>query len=170
MAAPLCESSSLAKPYFTVSPSTSGTFNSQKCYYRKALAGSSFLGGEHLQMFAPKSTISRKGSYSNNRMRRMGMVTVASLGGFLGGIFKGTDTGESTRQQYAATVSTINGMEAEMSALSDSELREKTSMLRERAQQGQSLESLLPVRIILCFFFLSFFSALIFQFFVAEIC
>ena len=154
MAAPLCESSSLAKPYFTVSPSTSGTFNPQKCYDRKTLARSSFLGGEHLQMFAPKSTTSRRGSYCNNRRRRMGTVTVASLGGFLGGIFKGTDTGESARQQYASTVSTINGMEAEMSALSDSELREKTSMLRERAQQGQSLESLLPVRIIL---FLSFF-------------
>lgn len=70
---------------------------------------------------------------------------MASLGGFLGGMFKGTDTGESTRQQYAPTVTLINGLEAEMSALSDSELREKTSSLKERAQMGESLDSLLPV-------------------------
>lgn len=75
------------------------------------------------------------------------MRAVASLGGLLGGIFKGTDTGESTRQQYAATVNEINGLEAAMSALSDSELREKTSVLRERAQQGQPLDSLLPVSV-----------------------
>lgn len=70
---------------------------------------------------------------------------MASLGGFLGGMFKGTDTGESTRQQYAPTVTLINGLEAEMSALSDSKLREKTSSLKERAQMGESLDSLLPV-------------------------
>lgn len=72
------------------------------------------------------------------------MRVVASLGGLLGGIFKGADTGESTRQQYAATVNIINGLEAKMSALSDSELREKTFLLRERAQQGETLDSLLP--------------------------
>ena len=69
---------------------------------------------------------------------------VASLGGLLGGIFKGADTGESTRQQYAATVNIINRLEPEISALSDSELRERTFALRERAQQGQSLDSILP--------------------------
>ncbi|XP_011655538.1 protein translocase subunit SecA, chloroplastic isoform X1 [Cucumis sativus] len=69
---------------------------------------------------------------------------VASLGGFLGGIFRGTDTGESTRQQYASTVAVINGFEAQMSALSDSQLRDKTSMLKERAQSGEPLDSILP--------------------------
>lgn len=72
------------------------------------------------------------------------MQAVASLGGLLGGIFKGSDTGESTRQQYAPTVSVINGLEAQMSALSDSELREKTRLFQERAKQGESLDSLLP--------------------------
>lgn len=73
------------------------------------------------------------------------MRAMASLGGLLGGIFKGNDTGESTRQQYASVVGVINGLEAEMSTLSDSELRDKTSFLRERAQQGESLDSILPV-------------------------
>lgn len=72
------------------------------------------------------------------------MPAMASLGDLLGGIFKGNDTGESTRQQYASTVGVINGLEAEMSALSDSELREKTLVLKERAQRGESLDSLLP--------------------------
>lgn len=69
---------------------------------------------------------------------------VASLGGLLGGIFKGNDTGEATRKQYAATVNVINGLEAKISKLSDSELRDKTFELRERAQKGESLDSLLP--------------------------
>lgn len=69
---------------------------------------------------------------------------MASLGGLLGGIFKGTDTGESTRKQYAPTVSLINQLEAEISALSDSQLRDKTAALKERAQLGESLDSLLP--------------------------
>ncbi|XAR61476.1 hypothetical protein NMG60_11035189 [Bertholletia excelsa] len=68
----------------------------------------------------------------------------ASLGGLFGGIFGGTDTGESTRQQYASTVSLINSFEAQMSDMSDSQLREKTSFLKERAKQGDSLDSLLP--------------------------
>ncbi|PKI68656.1 hypothetical protein CRG98_010936 [Punica granatum] len=69
---------------------------------------------------------------------------MASLGGLLGGIFKGNDTGESTRQQYAGTVGVINGMEVEMASLSDSGLRERTQLLKQRAQQGESLDSLLP--------------------------
>lgn len=73
------------------------------------------------------------------------MRPAAALGGLLGGFFKGTDTGEGTRQQYAGTVDLINGLEPEMSRLSDSELRERTSVLKERARKGESLDSLLPV-------------------------
>lgn len=72
------------------------------------------------------------------------MQTRASLGGLLGGIFRGTDTGESTRQQYASIVSKINGLESEIRVLSDLELRERTSVLKERASRGESLDSLLP--------------------------
>ncbi|XP_049345954.1 protein translocase subunit SECA1, chloroplastic [Solanum verrucosum] len=78
-----------------------------------------------------------------SRRRRM-MTSVASLGGLLGGIFKSSDSGESTRQTYAATVSLINGMESMMSSLSDSQLREKTAALQERTRRGDSLDSLLP--------------------------
>ncbi|XP_055817998.1 protein translocase subunit SecA, chloroplastic [Solanum dulcamara] len=79
-----------------------------------------------------------------SRSRRRVMTPVASLGGLLGGIFKSSDSGESTRQTYAATVSLINGMESMMSSLSDSQLREKTASLQERARRGDSLDSLLP--------------------------
>ncbi|WMV10576.1 hypothetical protein MTR67_003961 [Solanum verrucosum] len=78
-----------------------------------------------------------------SRRRRM-MTSVASLGGLLGGIFKSSDSGESTRQTYAATVSLINGMESMMSSLSDSQLREKTAALQGRTRRGDSLDSLLP--------------------------
>lgn len=73
------------------------------------------------------------------------MTPEASLGGLLGGIFKSSDSGESTRQMYAATVTLINGMESMVSSLSDSQLREKTAALQERARRGDSLDSLLPV-------------------------
>ncbi|KAL2326558.1 hypothetical protein Fmac_025616 [Flemingia macrophylla] len=117
---------------------TSGAWNPHARYHHKTLTppASSFLCGD-LQLRPPSATGARR-----SRRRRAGAV--ASLGGLLGGIFKGTDTGEATRQQYAATVSIINGFEPEISALSDSELRERTFSLRERAQQGQSLDSLLP--------------------------
>ncbi|XP_051134265.1 protein translocase subunit SecA, chloroplastic isoform X1 [Andrographis paniculata] len=69
----------------------------------------------------------------------------AALGGFLGGIFgSGTDTGETARQLYASSVAQINKMESEISSLSDSQLRERTSALQERARRGDSLDSLLP--------------------------
>lgn len=70
---------------------------------------------------------------------------MASLGGLLGGIFKGTDTGESTRQQYGSSVAAVNKLENEVSGLSDAQLRERTSLLKERATRGDSLDTLLPV-------------------------
>ncbi|KAK4482116.1 hypothetical protein RD792_009255 [Penstemon davidsonii] len=79
------------------------------------------------------------------RKRRLWPVVSAALGGLLGGIFgSGTDTGESTRQLYANTLALINQMESEISSLSDSQLREKTSALQQRARSGHSLDSLLP--------------------------
>uniref|UniRef100_A0A7N0UV68 Protein translocase subunit SecA n=1 Tax=Kalanchoe fedtschenkoi TaxID=63787 RepID=A0A7N0UV68_KALFE len=76
------------------------------------------------------------------RRRRM-VVVKASLGGLLG-LFKGPDTGESTRQRYASTVAKVNELEAEVAALSDEGLREKTLVLKERTSRGESLESLIP--------------------------
>ncbi|KAD6120275.1 hypothetical protein E3N88_11546 [Mikania micrantha] len=78
--------------------------------------------------------------------RKTTIVPAASLGGLLGGIFKsGADTGESTRQQYSATVALINSLESELSSVSDSVLRERTDQLKQRARQSpQSLDSLLP--------------------------
>ncbi|PKU63459.1 Protein translocase subunit SECA1, chloroplastic [Dendrobium catenatum] len=68
----------------------------------------------------------------------------AALSGLLGGIFKGMDTGEATRKRFSDSVGLINGLEPEMTRLSDSELREKTSVLRERAQNGESIDLILP--------------------------
>ncbi|KAH6777455.1 Albino or Glassy Yellow 1 [Perilla frutescens var. frutescens] len=77
--------------------------------------------------------------------RRLLGGPVAALGGLLGGIFGGgTDTGESTRQLCATTVALINQMESEVSSLSDSQLRERTSALQQRASRSESLDSLLP--------------------------
>ncbi|KAH9731023.1 protein translocase subunit SECA1 [Citrus sinensis] len=113
-----------------------------------------------LSCFSPKSVMANKKKswswswghqtckwtqVSSRRSRRMRVRASLGLGGLLGGIFKGTDTGESTRQQYAATVNTINSLEAQFSSLSDSDLRDKTSMLKERVQQGESLDSVLPL-------------------------
>ncbi|CAH1447575.1 unnamed protein product [Lactuca virosa] len=80
------------------------------------------------------------------RERKTMTVAAASLGGLLGGIFKGgADTGESTRQQYSATVALINSLESELMSLSDSQLRDRTTLLRQRARQApQSLDSILP--------------------------
>ncbi|XP_047970480.1 protein translocase subunit SECA1, chloroplastic [Salvia hispanica] len=77
--------------------------------------------------------------------RRYSPSPRAALGGLLGGIFGGgVDTGESTRQLYASTVALINKMESEISSLSDTELRERTSVLQQRAARCDSLDSLLP--------------------------
>nr|Q41062.1 RecName: Full=Protein translocase subunit SecA, chloroplastic; Flags: Precursor [Pisum sativum]CAA57798.1 chloroplast SecA protein [Pisum sativum] len=117
---------------------TSQTCNPHSRPHRKTLTlpGSVFLCRQfHLNSPSVSKT---------RRIRTRQSGPVASLGGLLGGIFKGTDTGEATRKQYAAIVNTINGLEPKISALSDSELRDMTFASRERAQKGESLDSLLP--------------------------
>ncbi|XP_019428157.1 PREDICTED: protein translocase subunit SecA, chloroplastic [Lupinus angustifolius] len=125
---------------------TSNTSNphSRSYYHLKTLtlsgSGSSYLNGD---IRFPLISVSSCGA-KTQRIRRRRLGTVASLGGLLSGIFKGTDTGEETRKKYAATVNIINGLESKVSALTDSELRDKTFALRERAQKGETLDSLLP--------------------------
>ncbi|XP_075099206.1 protein translocase subunit SECA1, chloroplastic [Nicotiana tabacum] len=98
-------------------------------------------GGEQSQSLC---LLNFRQKQSRRSSRRRVTSPVASLGGLLGGIFKSSDSGESTRQMYAATVALINGMESQLSSLSDSQLREKTATLQERARCGDSLDSLLP--------------------------
>jgi len=53
--------------------------------------------------------------------------------------------GESKQfKQFAKRVDRINGFEPEMELLDDSEIREHADELRERAQDGESLDALLP--------------------------
>lgn len=47
-------------------------------------------------------------------------------------------------RQYAGTVKRINALEPSMQALSDAQLRAKTEEFKQRYQNGESLESLLP--------------------------
>ncbi|WJX19749.1 hypothetical protein P8452_09392 [Trifolium repens] len=115
---------------------TSTTCNPHRRLHHRKTLTSTFL---HREFHLNSPSVSKTRRNSNRRSS-----PVASLGGLLGGIFKGNDTGEATRKQYAATVNTINGFEPKISALSDSELRDKTFALRERAQKGESLDSLLP--------------------------
>eukprot|EP01018_Ginkgo_biloba_P025254 Gb_34930 [translate_table: standard] len=77
--------------------------------------------------------------------RDVGVNAVASLGGLLGGLFKGNDTAEATRQQYAGAVNAVNTLEAKVSQLSDDELRSKTAEFKERVAGGESLDSLLSL-------------------------
>ncbi|VAH76386.1 unnamed protein product [Triticum turgidum subsp. durum] len=59
----------------------------------------------------------------------------------------GGDDGEAAKRRYKDTVALVNRLEPEVSALSDADLRARTSALQERARAGESLGSLLPVRI-----------------------
>ncbi|KAL6515876.1 Protein translocase subunit SA1, chloroplastic [Orobanche gracilis] len=93
----------------------------------------------------PKLRDGGVGQRARLRARRKSNPVAVALGGLLGRIFKTrTDTGESTRQLCASTIALINQMESETSSLSDSQLRERTSALQERASLGDSLDSLLP--------------------------
>ncbi|XP_072974820.1 protein translocase subunit SECA1, chloroplastic isoform X1 [Typha angustifolia] len=113
---------------------------SQRQSCPKSEMGSNFFG---LKPRQTKDFMARTASSGCRRRHRSGAVK-ASLGGLLGGLFKGTDTGEGTRQRYEATVALINRLEPEMSRLSDSELRERTSLLKERARNDEPMDSLLP--------------------------
>ncbi|TYG89897.1 hypothetical protein ES288_A12G138300v1 [Gossypium darwinii] len=141
-AAPILDSTLVNHHHsLSVSPFTSNfIFNYRnKTYPSIPHVGSSFLSGKSLRVVQIGAKTPRLGTRRKKRV-----CVTASLGGLLGGIFKGNDTGESTRQQYAATVTTINKLEPAMAALSDTELKEKTFALKERASQGESLDSLLP--------------------------
>lgn len=61
---------------------------------------------------------------------------------FLKNLFK-LDPAEATRKKYQARVDAINALEPKMQALSDEELRAKTEEYKKRAQNGETLESLL---------------------------
>ncbi|HZW25040.1 MAG TPA: preprotein translocase subunit SecA [Gallionella sp.] len=47
-------------------------------------------------------------------------------------------------KQYRATVQTINKLEADVTKLSDDELRQKTESFRQRSANGESLDAILP--------------------------
>ncbi len=47
-------------------------------------------------------------------------------------------------KQYRQTVTRINVLEAEISSLSDEQLRAKTELFKQRVQQGETLDALLP--------------------------
>lgn len=140
MTRPLCDSPMVKHCHPCFSSQSYKFLLSFKASSLKSHLSSSFIDKKFSSTFQLRSNTSKLVCCSKRSTR-----PVASLGGFLGGIFRGTDTGESTRQQYASTIAVINGLEAEMSALSDSQLRDKTSVLKERAQTGESLDSLLPV-------------------------
>lgn len=112
--------------------------------------------GFHSHLHSPRefgsSLLSRKGrlwswegeTAPSRGYRDVGVTAVASFGGLLGGLFKGNDTAEATRQQYAGTVAAVNALEVKISQLSDDELRAKTAEFKERLVRGESLDSLLP--------------------------
>ncbi|CAL9232765.1 unnamed protein product [Arabidopsis halleri] len=139
MVSPLCDSQ-LLKHRPLISPTASQFVIADGIFLRqnRLLSSSSFWGtkfGNTVKLGVPGcSSCSRRRTTSVN----------ASLGGLLSGIFKGSDNGESTRQQYASIVASVNRLETEISALSDSELRGRTDALKQRAQKGESMDSLLP--------------------------
>ena len=63
--------------------------------------------------------------------------------GGLGSLLKG-DPAKKTQERLQPIVDDVNKLEAEMQGRSDQELREMTVALRERAQSGTSLDTLLP--------------------------
>ncbi|KAJ7519747.1 hypothetical protein O6H91_20G054300 [Diphasiastrum complanatum] len=104
-----------------------------------------FSSGCFMGQKAGLRSIDSPGVSSLGRGRREGGLAVAaSLGGLLGGLFKGPDAGEATRQQYVSSVGLVNSFENEMKLLSDEQLRQKTAEFKQRVISGESLDSLLP--------------------------
>ncbi|KAF3546703.1 hypothetical protein DY000_02003351 [Brassica cretica] len=140
MVSPLCDSQLLNhRPSISPTPSHSTIADRKFLRHNRPLSSSPFLGnGIKLGV---SGCSSRRYSL---RIRRRSTSVNASLGGLLSGIFKTSDNGESTRQQYASVVASVNCLETEISSLSDSDLRGRTDALKQRAQQGESMDSLLP--------------------------
>lgn len=70
------------------------------------------------------------------------------LASLVGGIF-GTKN-ERELKRMRKSVETINGLEPEVSALTDSQLKDKTAEFKQRYQNGDSLEKLLPEAFAVC--------------------
>ncbi|XP_009134474.1 protein translocase subunit SECA1, chloroplastic [Brassica rapa] len=143
MVSPLCDSQLLNhRP--SISPTSSHSVIAATKFLRHnhLLSSSPFLGAKIKNGF--KLGLSGCSSSCSLRRRRRSTSVNASLGGLLSGIFKTSDNGESTRQQYASIVASVNRLETEISSLSDSDLRGRTDALKQRAQQGESMDSLLP--------------------------
>ncbi|KAG0466706.1 hypothetical protein HPP92_018286 [Vanilla planifolia] len=102
--------------------------------------GTSYFGRKPRWIKDGMERIARSGLLVGSRVAPVS----ASLGGLLGSIFRGADTGEATRKRYSESVGLINELESEIVRLSDSELRQRTSVLKERAKAGEFLDSLLP--------------------------
>ncbi|CAN7009390.1 unnamed protein product [Brassica rapa subsp. trilocularis] len=141
MVSPLCDSQLLNhRPSISPTPSHSTIADRKFLRHNRPLSSSPFPGnGIKLGLSGCSSS-----STSSLRIRRRSTSVHASLGGLLSGIFKTSDNGESTRQQYASVVASVNRLESEISSLSDSDLRGRTDALKQRAQQGESMDSLLP--------------------------
>ncbi|XP_010424676.1 PREDICTED: protein translocase subunit SECA1, chloroplastic [Camelina sativa] len=140
MVSPLCDSKLLNHRPSIFSPTSPQFVIADGIILRqnRLLNSSSFWGTKF------SNTVKLGVSGCSSCSRRRSTSVNASLGGLLSGIFKGSDNGESTRQQYASTVASVNRLETEISALSDSELRGRTDALKQRARKGESMDSLLP--------------------------
>ncbi|KAJ8423754.1 hypothetical protein Cgig2_012609 [Carnegiea gigantea] len=130
---PVCLSSSLW------SSSSSSSCVKQRPCLSCTRTSSSFLGRS-----CPCNHNCQGKGRGRGRLRLQVVALSMGLGGLLGSIFKGGDPAESTRQQYASKISLINQLEPQISSLSDSQLTERTSLLRQRALSGETLDSLLP--------------------------
>lgn len=109
---------------------------------------------------------------SNKTQAAQGMMKMASMAvqrpgqsnrkrsvavnAFFGKLFK-TDPSEGTRKKYQARVDQINAMEPQMQALSDEQLRSKTTELKARVANGESLDAILPEAFAVSYLYTSWF-------------
>ncbi|KAH7444161.1 hypothetical protein KP509_02G067600 [Ceratopteris richardii] len=128
-------------------PSVLGPSPSSSSHCSSAFCGTPSSSSVKLSSFFGQRCTSWDSSISllRKEKREDSMSTpVAALGGLFGGIFKGADPGESTRQEYMPTVSTVNALEPSVSMLPDDELRNKTILFKKRVLEGEALDSILP--------------------------